>query len=275
MRAMLNNTLMILSICALLGNSQVFAFDDTSQEPQSKSETHSQKHSSKKNQMKSKASSAEAKAAKIAKQKQKAAAQAEKKAKNLAKQAAEKMRKEQPRSSYTIKVRESLNEGLVVVSTYKIRNVKVAASGIATAQLEIRDSADNVLVSEECSASAELPTDIRTDRYRLSCRISEKQRFNASLRAYNVAPGTYSGTARNTTDIPDVELYPVGFGAVNLSVQVVVPPSTDENVDCVLSEWGAFSACEDGLRTRNRSILVEPQGEGLECGALTESQFCF
>jgi len=49
-------------------------------------------------------------------------------------------------------------------------------------------------------------------------------------------------------------------------------------VDCEVGEWGPWSdcadACDSGLRTRERAVTVEPQGAGLACPPLSESQAC-
>ena len=46
-------------------------------------------------------------------------------------------------------------------------------------------------------------------------------------------------------------------------------------VDCEVSEWGAWSACDsEGNQTRSRSVTVEPLNGGAACEALEDSQTC-
>jgi hypothetical protein len=49
-------------------------------------------------------------------------------------------------------------------------------------------------------------------------------------------------------------------------------------MDCVLSDWGNWStcshACDGGVRTRLKSVLQAPVGEGKLCGRARQSQTC-
>ena len=66
--------------------------------------------------------------------------------------------------------------------------------------------------------------------------------------------------------------------AVEAALDVVVPPV----VNCVLSEWGAWtptsawSACVDSVQTRteqrSRTVVTQPSGGGTACGVLTETR---
>eukprot|EP01002_Notosolenus_urceolatus_P009062 NODE_33_length_3365_cov_20.073884_g25_i0.p1 GENE.NODE_33_length_3365_cov_20.073884_g25_i0~~NODE_33_length_3365_cov_20.073884_g25_i0.p1 ORF type:complete len:1091 (-),score=159.40 NODE_33_length_3365_cov_20.073884_g25_i0:93-3275(-) len=49
--------------------------------------------------------------------------------------------------------------------------------------------------------------------------------------------------------------------------------------DCQLTTWATWGACSEscgpGFKTRTRTVEVYPQGSGLACGDLTQSQSCF
>tara|TARA_R110002072_G_scaffold7773_4_gene41510 strand:+ start:6884 stop:7663 length:780 start_codon:yes stop_codon:yes gene_type:complete len=258
MRANKISAVIVVVLCSLLTAPSVYASSQKSFKSSSSHKNHSQTKQHSKN---------EAKANKL---KEKLERLAKIKAAKLEKAAAEKARREQPRAGYKINMRESLNHGLIVSAVYQIHNVQLSPEGAASAELEIRDSSDNVLRTEQCSATRELATEIREDNYRLICKISHKNRFSARLQILDAAPGLYSGTGRNTTQIDDVDTYPVGYGAVSLEVVQNQPDA----IDCVVSEWTPFSSCFGGSVTRSRTILVEPQNGGAACPALTETVSC-
>ncbi len=45
-------------------------------------------------------------------------------------------------------------------------------------------------------------------------------------------------------------------------------------INCLLSEWSAWSACANGTRTRTRTVLTPASGGGIPCGPLTETESC-
>lgn len=45
-------------------------------------------------------------------------------------------------------------------------------------------------------------------------------------------------------------------------------------VNCVVSEWSAWSDCVDNVSTRTRTIITQPSGGGEACPTLTESRDC-
>ena len=51
-----------------------------------------------------------------------------------------------------------------------------------------------------------------------------------------------------------------------------------EDVDCVVSEWGAWgkcsAKCDGGLQARARSVLTQPKGNGAACPDLNEARDC-
>lgn len=46
-------------------------------------------------------------------------------------------------------------------------------------------------------------------------------------------------------------------------------------INCLLSEWSAWSTCTNGTRTRTRTVLTPASGGGTVCGPLTETESCF
>ena len=253
--------LIVVFLCTT--TSATYAHSKKAEEKSQHAKT--KKHHSKKSHTKKQAAALKAQ--------QKAEAKAAKLKAKQEREAAKEARRSVPRTSYKMAMRESLNNGLILSSVYRIKNVKTSASGVASAELEVRDSLDNILRTESCAATAELPTEIKADDYRLKCSINQKNHFHARLQVLNVTPGVYIGTGRNTTDIPDVGQYPIGYGAVALMAEA--PPETGVPLDCVMSEWTEFSVCEGSLQTRTRTILVNPENGGLACGPTQETQFCF
>lgn len=47
-----------------------------------------------------------------------------------------------------------------------------------------------------------------------------------------------------------------------------------EPVDCVVSPWGPWSECVEGVQTRTRTVLVSPQNGGASCPDLIETREC-
>lgn len=45
-------------------------------------------------------------------------------------------------------------------------------------------------------------------------------------------------------------------------------------VNCVVSEWGPWSECINGVQVRTRTVLVSPQNGGTACPPLTETREC-
>jgi hypothetical protein len=45
-------------------------------------------------------------------------------------------------------------------------------------------------------------------------------------------------------------------------------------VNCVVSDWGAWSTCVNGTQTRTRTVVQQPQNGGTACPPLTESREC-
>ena len=45
-------------------------------------------------------------------------------------------------------------------------------------------------------------------------------------------------------------------------------------VNCVVSDWSAWSTCVDGVQTRTRTVIQAPQNGGTACPTLTETQAC-
>lgn len=45
-------------------------------------------------------------------------------------------------------------------------------------------------------------------------------------------------------------------------------------VDCVVSNWSAWSTCVDGSQTRTRTVVTQPQNGGASCPVLSETQSC-
>lgn len=56
------------------------------------------------------------------------------------------------------------------------------------------------------------------------------------------------------------------------------PPPPPTPVNCITSSWSSWGACskscDGGTQTRSRSIVQQPSGGGLGCGALTQSKSC-
>lgn len=50
--------------------------------------------------------------------------------------------------------------------------------------------------------------------------------------------------------------------------------NTPTPVNCVVTAWGPWSACENGFRTRTRSIVVPAMNGGTACPALSETESC-
>jgi hypothetical protein len=53
-----------------------------------------------------------------------------------------------------------------------------------------------------------------------------------------------------------------------------LPVSQEPIVDCVLSEWSAYSDCVNNQTTRTRTVITQPSGGGLACGVLSETEAC-
>lgn len=45
-------------------------------------------------------------------------------------------------------------------------------------------------------------------------------------------------------------------------------------VDCVVSNWSAWSTCVNGSQTRTRTVITQPQNGGASCPVLSETQSC-
>lgn len=54
----------------------------------------------------------------------------------------------------------------------------------------------------------------------------------------------------------------------------VTPSDSGGPVDCVVSDWSAWSACINDTQTRTRTILTAPANGGAACPALSEQQSC-
>ena len=52
------------------------------------------------------------------------------------------------------------------------------------------------------------------------------------------------------------------------------PPPPPPVVDCVTSEWSEWSACIDGVETRTKTVITQPQNGGAACPALVETRSC-
>lgn len=56
--------------------------------------------------------------------------------------------------------------------------------------------------------------------------------------------------------------------------------TTDDNtdviskIDCQLSSWGEWSECQNGSKTKIKTIVTNPKNGGKECGALSKVQDC-
>lgn len=57
-----------------------------------------------------------------------------------------------------------------------------------------------------------------------------------------------------------------------ISCPTNTPPPTP--VNCVVSEWSAWSDCVDGSQTRTRTIMTPSSNGGTSCPVLTETQQC-
>ena len=45
-------------------------------------------------------------------------------------------------------------------------------------------------------------------------------------------------------------------------------------IDCVVSEWGEWSVCSEGFKTRSRTVITPASGGGVACPAFTETVAC-
>lgn len=45
-------------------------------------------------------------------------------------------------------------------------------------------------------------------------------------------------------------------------------------IDCVVSEWSAWSSCVDGFQTRTRTVITPAENGGATCPSLTETIAC-
>lgn len=50
--------------------------------------------------------------------------------------------------------------------------------------------------------------------------------------------------------------------------------SSNQPVNCVVSDWGAWSSCTNGTRTRTRTVITPASNGGTACPVLTETENC-
>lgn len=62
--------------------------------------------------------------------------------------------------------------------------------------------------------------------------------------------------------------------SLNQVVQAIATNLCPVPVNCVVSEWSAWSTCTNGTRTRTRTIVTPAANGGTACPALTETQSC-
>jgi hypothetical protein len=57
-------------------------------------------------------------------------------------------------------------------------------------------------------------------------------------------------------------------------IDLPVPSPAPKPIDCVVSDWGEWSNCLQGQRTKTRTVKLEAQFNGNKCPDLTETQPC-
>ena len=92
-------------------------------------------------------------------------------------------------------------------------------------------------------------------------------------------PCTKSCGSGTQTRSSSVTTSPADGGAACPALDQVRPCETHPcPVDCVVSNWGAYSpctvTCSTGTRTRSRSVITNAQHGGVQCGNLTEVGAC-
>jgi hypothetical protein len=48
----------------------------------------------------------------------------------------------------------------------------------------------------------------------------------------------------------------------------------ETDTDCVVSDWGSWGLCINGVQTRTRTVVTEKQGNGKDCEELTQTKTC-
>lgn len=60
----------------------------------------------------------------------------------------------------------------------------------------------------------------------------------------------------------------------NFKVCCALAPSPPVVVNCVVSAWGPWSSCVDGVQTQTRTVITQPLNGGTPCPSLTQTTTC-
>ncbi|KAA0168175.1 hypothetical protein FNF28_02594 [Cafeteria roenbergensis] len=94
------------------------------------------------------------------------------------------------------------------------------------------------------------------------------------------SPDPAASASASPDAMPSVSASPDAMPSVSASPDAMpsADPSPSGSTDCVVSEWGNWSACTvecgGGVRERSRSIIVPKSGNGAPCGELTQEEPC-
>jgi len=72
----------------------------------------------------------------------------------------------------------------------------------------------------------------------------------------------------------DLQTFETNFELIQDLRKLPVSQAPPEVVNCVLSEWSAYSDCVNNQTTRTRTVITQPSGGGLACGVLSETEAC-
>ena len=72
----------------------------------------------------------------------------------------------------------------------------------------------------------------------------------------------------------DLQTFETNFEIIQDLRKLPVNEAPPEVVNCVLSEWSAYSECVNNETTRTRTVITPASGGGLACGVLSETEAC-